>query len=93
MVKIEDITDEMIQKFWFTTQISSGPKVYIYYDSSDDAINCSFSTIPSGEIIFTYTTFEYLMLSEVELKSLIKTSIITFLLPYHRSDRINSLLD
>lgn len=93
MVKIEDITDEMVDGFRFTMGISSGPEVYVYYDSSDDSIKCSFSVKPNGFIIFTYTTFEHLMLSDSELKSLIKTSIINFLLPYHRSDRIDSLLD
>lgn len=92
MVKIEDITDEMISEFWFTTQISSGPNVYVYYDSLDDSVKCSFATIPNGIIIFTYNTFEHLMMSESDLKSLIKTSIINFLLPYHRSDRLDSLL-
>lgn len=97
MVKIEDITDEMISEFWFTTQISSGPNVtgcvvYVYYDSLDDSVKCSFATKPNGIIIFTYNTFEHLMMSESDLKSLIKTSIINFLLPYHRSDRLDSLL-
>jgi hypothetical protein len=93
MVKIEDITDEMIHGFWFITQISSGPNVYIYYDDRDDSIKSSFSKLPNGVIIFTYSTMDHIMLSESDLKFLIKTSIINFLLPYHRSDRIDSLLD
>ena len=90
MVKIEDITDEIVDKFRLSMIIAD---VYIYYDSSDDSIKCSFSVKPNGFIIFTYTTSEHLMLSELELKSLIKISIINFLLPYHRSGRIDSLLD
>lgn len=100
MVKIEDITDGMIHGFWFLTQISSGPNVYIYYDDRDDhyqdqshSIRSSFSKLPNGVIIFTYSTMDHIMLSESDLKFLIKTSIINFLLPYHRSDRIDSLLD
>jgi hypothetical protein len=96
MVKIEDITDEMIHGFWFITQISSGPRVYVYYDDRDDSIKSSFSKLPNvlrGVIIFTYSTMDHMMLSESDLKFLIKTSIINFLLPYHRSDRIESLLD
>jgi hypothetical protein len=93
MVKIEDITDEMIHGFCFITQISSGPRVYVYYDDRDDSIKSSFSKLPRGVIIFTYSTMDHMMLSESDLKFLIKTSIINFLLPYHRSDRIESLLD
>jgi len=93
MVKIEDITDEMIHGFWSITQISSGPNVYIYYDDWDDSIKSSFSKLPNGVIIFTYSTMDHIILSESDLKFLIKTSIINFLLPYHRSDRIDSLLD
>lgn len=89
------ITDDLINSLWFTTQISSGPNVIIYYDRRKDEFKATLHSVSDTDdyqIIFVYKTQEHLMMLEQNLKSLIRYKINQFLAE-HRNQKIDSILD
>lgn len=87
------ITDDLINSLWFTTQISSGPNVIIYYDRMKDEFKATLHSVSDTDdyqIIFIYETMQHRM-SEENLKSLIKNKINQFLAE-HRNQKIDYIL-